>query len=192
MQVEWINPPDFLKAIDQAVEDTYRPRIKEMVLDRFKRTVTICDISTIRKMQSPTMVPQQELSQKLTGPPANLRLRGAAEGHKQCDFCRLNKNDGASKVFPMCEGSDLSGHCQNCRVLNRPCTLTVGNAMTRAGVEMCYGRSPLNRTAYAIESPGFEIFGGEDGSDDEEQVYGEEEAGHAESDDEDQSSQGED
>ena len=192
MQVEWINPPDFLKAVEQAVDDTYRPRIKEMVFDRFKRTVTVRDLHTIDQMQSPTIVPQQELFQKLTGPPANLHLMGAAEGRTRCDFCRLNSADGARSAFSKCKESDLSDRCQNCKVLNRPCTLTPKDAMSLAGQDMCYGRPPLNTTVYAIESPAFEVFGGEDGSDDEDQACGGEGSGDEGSDDEDQPSQGED
>lgn len=91
MHIEWINAPDSWKAAEQAVNDTYRPRIKEMVLDRFQRTVTVRGLSAIHQTQSSTIVPQQEFSQKSARPSTKIHLRGHSNA-------RINNHPTASYI----------------------------------------------------------------------------------------------
>lgn len=173
-QVEWFDPPDFLEGVVEAVGNLYRPRIKEMVLDRLQHTITVRNLVTIRQVESPVRVPDEEISLALTGPPAHLRLRTAAglaaqESHRKlCDFCHFNFKDGAGIATSRCHPSELPDRCSNCYVMGRPCTWNDFATITPAGEEVVYGRPTLNKTVYPIESPGFEEFGAGGESDDEE------------------------
>lgn len=156
-QIEWIDPPDFLKGVMNVLDNSYRPRIKELVFDRFKRTITVRNLNTIHKMQCPTIVSLQENSQRLTGPPASLHLRQPGGG--RCDYCYAARAGGK---YVHCVDSDIPNQCHNCKVLQRPCTKTPAKQRTPAGIAMCYGRPPINGISYPIDPPAFQEFGVEE------------------------------
>ena len=175
MQIFWIDPPDFLKGIN----DSTKPRIKEVGQDHFRRVVTVRDLFVMTRTPSPTMRSQQELAQALTGPPANLRLSatrppGENPQRKKCDFCILSPPGGYNR----CELSDMPDRCKSCKELERPCTFTLKARITPAAAKICYGRPALNSTIYSIESPEFVEFkaGGDSDTEDEEEDEDVEEA----------------
>lgn len=173
MQIEWVDKPDFL----QGVGNHIRPRIKELVYDRFARTITVRNISTLQYLPSPTVVPQYKLTAALTGPPASLWLGTSAavvrtcaqdSNRHNCDFCYLNIEDGANNHYFRCEASDMPDRCQNCRAIGRPCTMTPLSNISPVAADICYGRPAMHNIAYAIEPPDFEDYGGGE-SDNEDQ-----------------------
>ena len=102
MQIDWLYRPEFLHDIGTS----RRPRIKKMIYDRFRRTITVRNLSTLQQRPNPTLILGHVMTQAFAA--ANLRLKtsnipmgsSAQDSNvRNCDYCYFRIQHGANNYY---------------------------------------------------------------------------------------------
>lgn len=172
MQIEYINRPAWMNEIVSASS----LRIKEVSFDPLTRVIAVRNLNVIQARQCPTLRSKDAIREELLA--AGLRIANSFPANEEkrrfrCDLCVLNHH--TNTYVPECTPNlsqpdpvDGSTDCQDCQVLNRPCTRTFAPKLVGAAADAALGRPPLSNGSFPIPPLELLRFGGDDDESDDE------------------------